>query len=420
MFEELINDIIAGRCILFIGPMIASSMEDGKWLSLIEKYCAGLSVELHRRNVAFDATATQNPYYLAGKFLDGTEVRSKFERDLASQLYANRPEMYEKLARLPFNTIVNLGCDKMLNDELIDKGYEFSFRYYNYRGGESSHLKTDDNIQLVYNLMGSLDDRSSRVLTERDQIEFIRRITSTPKLPDDLLSRIRQGSEEQKSYVFLGFNFGDWPFRLLLDTLEVPKAPTSIGFNSEQCNIAVMTRDFYEDRFGISFTDVSPIQFIDDLTARYDQQVYHHQYGLVSFNKESEEFATMLNENIEASGLGRRIMFWDRSKMNADDQVAETTALHLQRDSVYIPFLSKRALIDPAFRAEMTTMRGRPEVIIIPIAVHMSLWRETFPWLEKRAAVILPGPDSFLVNSTGQAGNEEYVRMVKIINSKTR
>ena len=70
---------------------------------------------------------------------------------------------------------------------------------------------------LVYNLFGSLDETESIVLTEEDQLEFIRNVVKDdPRIPEEILGQF----DHRKTYLFFGFDLENWQFRLLLHTFQ--------------------------------------------------------------------------------------------------------------------------------------------------------------------------------------------------------
>ena len=419
--DNLIRNIKANRCILFIGPLMSThKTERDHWTSPIEEYCSWLSGELTAGAVEFDKSTRVNPYYLAAKYLDGTNTRFESEFTKATGLMNIDPEIYKELAIVPFNTVINFNSDLLLNKALQEKGFEFNFNFYDYRGQEVTHLKVEEDIELVYNLFGSISRRSSRVITEKDQLEFMRKINSAPKLPDDLLGRIREDGNGKKCYIFLGFNFDEWPFRFLLDTLEVPKGEISISSGSEGADIAVMTRDFFNDRFGIQFHEQSRVDFIRTLTKQYHDSAYQHQFAYLDFVPEDEPFALSFREYLAQARLAKRFRFWDRSGVQPSEITNEIIEAEFDKATIYIPFISTKSINNEDFRLRVEKVMKKADALIFPIVTRNCLWRETFPDLESRAAIILPGKDEVLQSSSRTASDEDYLKIIRKINSKIR
>jgi hypothetical protein len=386
----------------------------------VEEYCSWLSAELIAGEVEFDRSPRATPYYLAAKYLDGTNTRKESENTKVTGLMNIDPEIYKELAVVPFNTVINFNSDQLLNKALREKGFEFNFNFYDYRGQEVTHLKAEVDIELVYNLFGSISLFRSRVITEKDQLEFMRKINSAPKLPDDLLGRIREKENEKKSYIFLGFDFDEWPFRFLLDTLEVPKGEISISSGSEGANIAVMTRDFFSDRFGIQFHEQTRVGFVRTLTQLYQDSVYQHNSGYLDYVSEDRDFAQSFREYLEQARLAKRIRFWDQSRVEASEITDELIKTEFDKATIYIPFISTKSINNPVFRARVDKMMEKKDTLIFPVITRNCLWRDTFPDLESKAAIILPGKDEVLQSSSRTASDEDYLKIIRKINSKIR
>ena len=419
--DDLIEDIKANRCILFMGPLM-STFEDegGQWVSHTELYCRHLESELQRTKVPFDNNAIRNPYYLATRYFSAQEDALTNDKKFIEELYKKDSSLYKDLSVIPFNTIINFGFDNYMNTALRKAGYEFEFRYYNYNGPEVSHINADKDIQLVYNIFGWIDEPMSRVLTEKNQLEFLRKINSSPKLPDDLLSRIKEGKDGPKSYIFLGFNFEEWPFRFLLNTLELPKVSRSVTLNALQNNVAVMTHDFYRDTFGFDFLQQSSQEFIKELITKYRNSIITHKYGFISYVDQEESVVQSFREFADITLQGRGISIWDKSQNIAGDITGDETSDNLKKATVYFPFISSKSILDESFRHEVNEMINRNDVLIFPIIVKVCLWNKVFPQLADRASVILPAKDEVLNSSFKTAAEADYMKMVRTINSKIR
>jgi hypothetical protein len=423
--DQLIKDIKANRCILFLGPLTKTYKGvDNNFVSNTELYCGLLADELTRSMIAFDANARYNPYYLASKFLDGSPEKFKMEEDIMTKAYGNpNADIHAELAVIPFNTIVNFGFDHLMIKALDKAGFEYEYKYYNYQGDEEQSLDIDKDIPLVYNLFGSIDDQSSVIKNERQQLEFMHRINSSPKLPDDLFGRIQDDGRGPKSYVFLGFDFNDWPFRFLLDTLKIPKVPhSSVSPKRHDENIAVMAHDFYTERFGINFVDQSPEDFVNQLVETYRSTVSKHEFGYISYDKSDESFLEefklyLLNNKIV---LTRKINFFDRTMIDDDQLTAKVVAENLGKSTIHIMLINQKAINDPDFRQEVDESVKGDDVLIFPIIISLCSWRTVFPMLEERASIVLPGKNAVLNSSQKKVSDEDFVKILEIINTKIR
>jgi hypothetical protein len=452
MIEQLINDIKNNRCILFLGPNIQTFKEnDNKWVSHTELYCSKLQAELETHEVIYDHGACDNPYYMAGKFFDINKEKlsegkkNEKESEIINLVYQSRDaDIYEGLASLPFNTVINFGFDHLLDKTLEKEGFEFESRFYHYRGPEMVSLQVDKDIQLVYNLFGSIKKpkfASSVIKNEKQQLEFLRTINSSPKLPNDLLKRIKEdttSADGKKSYIFLGFRFAEWPFRFLLDTLEIPKESRCSITPKGSDEIAIMISDFYEDRFGIQFSQESPSAFLDKLVKAYENISTKHKYGYISYHTNDKDDIRDFKTNLMGHKLTlrRNIQFFDRPMIPPDELEEARVKKELQRSTVHIVFVSPESIIDKDFQAEIKATMKRPHydkvdpitgeiiekgVLIFVVHLRNCAWKTVFPDLEDRASLILPDKSLALKRAGNPApSSTDYINILEKINAKLR
>ena len=412
MIGDLTKAIESNRCILFLGPLLNTANDT---------LCLEFTRKLDDQQTGYDRNAAKNLYYLSDRFIKNNHTRDEVKardevKEILSQVYETRSDVYQQLAGLPFNTVVNFGFDLTLQNEIDKLHYEFIPGHYDYNGEERTHITTDKDSQLVYNLFGSVDNPDSIALTESDQLNFLRRINSNPKLPDSLLSRIK---DEAKTYLFIGFNFDDWPYRFLLDTLQI-QSKKGVMPNNPDSQIAVMNRDFYTSHFGINFVNEDPVGFIGKLVTEYKKSKTEHRFGYISYHENDKEFVTNFREHLDQSKLASRISFWDPSSIMGGELSQEVTNENLNKSTVYIVFLSGKFLSSPAHLNELQAVIQRPNVLIFAIIARVCLWQVKFNELKRRAALILPGIDDVLENSGKNASSEDYIKIVKSISSKIR
>ena len=72
---------------------------------------------------------------------------------------------------------------------------------------------------IVYSLFGRHDRPESMVLTDKNLLEYLVRLTkASPPLPDPVRATLRASST---LFLFVGFGFTNWWLRLLLKVLDV-------------------------------------------------------------------------------------------------------------------------------------------------------------------------------------------------------
>ncbi|MBD0378006.1 MAG: hypothetical protein ICV51_20550, partial [Flavisolibacter sp.] len=222
------------RCILFIGPSLPVYSTGTDKVDFYSLAALHLSKELMDNGFEFDQTLSQNLYYIAQKFIAYSGNYRPSLEDEISKLYNNEvakiikdlsdtiPTLYKTILQLPWHTIVNMQPDNFFQNALKPNDV---FCFYHYKS-KDIEVKLNEDQFLVYNLFGSiLKERSkykvdSLVLTEEDQVEFVRNLVSgNPRVPDCIISRF----DNDKIYIFLDCNFENWYFRLLMEILKIHK-----------------------------------------------------------------------------------------------------------------------------------------------------------------------------------------------------
>jgi hypothetical protein len=125
---------------------------------------------------------------------------------------------------------------------------------------------------MIYHLLGSFDDPDALVLTESDLLDFLVSIArNKPSLPTDLTSRF---SNPDTSFLFLGFGFQQWYFRILLHILKAHGNRRNLSLALEDANFFVhpdqaQTVLFYNEQHRIQFRHGSWQTFADELSQRF-------------------------------------------------------------------------------------------------------------------------------------------------------
>lgn len=429
--RKILEDINNNKCILFLGPLMTTVKNKGKRKSLTEIYCDNILENFKDDIIIFDEAAKRNPYFLTTKYIkhvnkDKAVVQMEELKPTFDLLDKLSSSVYFLLSKLPFNTIINFGSDRLMQNALKRNGFEFSDKYYNYNGEYQQYIVgLEENHQLVYNLLGSITDPPSQILTEEDYLLFIKRIVTWPTLPDNLLSRIKEDLGKTKSYVFLGFNFEEWPFRFLLDVLQLPKATSSVTSILPGYNIALMTQEFYLEKFGLKFMNQNPEEFAKTLINEYLKKYKpsNHSKGFIFYhdNKNDTDIVKEFNEFLNTSKLGKRIEFWSEDKVLAGEVTDEDVSSHFNESSVYIPFISNKFLNDPKHSNRLKNLLKKPGVLIFPIIVSNCTYEIDFPEFVSPKYEILPAKGKTLINAMAPVPSaEDYIKIIKTINSNIR
>ena len=279
VYKSIAQQIRDGMCVLFLGPGALSIREGDRWRPLTE-LCAnqlaqeyGLELPPAEANSLVHVTSmlrSRNRDNLADTMIMGKV--QKFYADAAHQ--AQLPPALEQLADLPFKIVINTTPDDFFVRYYANALAPYRFEFYHFRQPERDPLFDfkDDPPPLIYNLFGFYKkDPSSLVLTNKDQLSYINKITGAQheRLPESLLAAFNV----PRFYLFLGFDYEDWTLKILLDEL-FKNARSSIKPFAYPLRGAVATtspdRIFFQGEFSMEFPDVDLETFVANLKKHLD------------------------------------------------------------------------------------------------------------------------------------------------------
>ena len=424
-WNAFLRELKSGQCCLLLGPAVKCIQESDdpvKTVSVMEKFSAYISGLLDKLNITYNKEE-HDFFYLAGKYINaqypGQESRFETEiRDFRDSLAQMPSAFYQKIARLPFNSIVNLVPDNFLSAQLNQIGYEFAEDYYDYTG--IRNIDITDEMQLVFNLFGSFENPDSVAVTEQQRLSLLKNLISgTPKINDKIAKRF---SDKKKSFLFLGFNFNNWHFRLVVDALKIPK-PNNFSYSPQTGavqTIGFLNKEFYSEKLGLSLIEQTTEEFINELSKRYQEQFGSFDRKLkvvLDYNDadklQFDEFSTAL----EISGMSNRIDIWHKGKLGAGESQTEINN-QMKEVEIYIPFLSNSFLKDNACKTRVTDALNDKTRKVIPVYTSFCAFEKILP--VKNALIVLPRNNVPLSSKNGADLSQVCQEAVRIINCVVR
>src|SRR5262249_55650340 len=124
---------------------------------------------------------------------------------------------------------------------------------------------------LVFHLFGYTDVPSSLVLTEYDYLKFLVNISRQQALVPSLIS----GAIAEGSLLFIGYQFNDWDFRILIHTIanflerNLGKAQISVVTPDRQQEAAIYLKLYFPSRNLRVFWGTCP-EFLTELRNRWE------------------------------------------------------------------------------------------------------------------------------------------------------
>lgn len=400
-WDKFLQTIKNRNCCLLLGPEISCLADKpGTNLSVLDAFSEFMRKRLDDEHIEHD-NAIQNFYYRANRFINKQyppDRPSEFSEEILSFANARIAEpctYFNTMVRLPFNTIVNMVPDEFICNALDNQGYEFVKDHYDYTSNTNSTAALSEEMQLVYNLFGTYDNPQSVAVTEKDQLSLVKNIVAgKPALPTSLITRFK---DRNKSFLFLGFNFNDWYFRLIIDSLQIPKPVHSfypVYSNSHQ--VAFLTQEFYNEKFGIQFVAQDTDQFVAELLARYQTNYGSLERKLLCVLDYSLKDSAMVKEmhaQFMLNKLKARVDFWYREKDLVPGLPLSTIDDQARNADIYLPFLSKDFVNDADCMNRINAALYQDKTGVIPILAGYGAFEAAIPDLRKRSLLILPRED---------------------------
>ena len=234
--SPIVESIIQQKCVLVLGPDMA--FESRK--SLLRE----LSGFLETKRFKHEFIESEELFASSTKFkpLGYMHIPKFFE--------ALEPaEVHNLVADIPFHLVISLSPDLLLKQVFDSKNFDYSFSYY-HRGRASEELteKPTKDKPLIYNLLGSYKQNTSLVLTFNDLFDYLVSVLGKFELPQVLRNEL----DEAYTFLFFGFKYDNWYFRLIMKLLNkddniIRQAPFEDIKDKEE------VISFYTDELGLSF-----------------------------------------------------------------------------------------------------------------------------------------------------------------------
>jgi len=391
-WNNLLEAINNGSCILLLGPEISTVKDGGP--SLYRQFAKTLAGELKKEKIPFDKTNEGNLYYIMQRYTvipnvapsdPGFEAK-KFYKEYNGQFNS----VQKTLAELPFNLIINTSPDDAMVHALKKAGkFKTTHTWYDYRKEQISDFETPSaEAPLVFNLFGYCENAMSLVLTESDQVEFMKNvIKDQPPLPPKLLGQF----DSHKTYLFLGFNWEQWKLRLLLQSLNLAKECNILAHSFEGQNLQPTTRDFYESSFRFTFITENISDFVNVLKEKYQANApadVAQKKLFIAADPKDESFKNELFKNLKPLPVNA----WHEGLTDPGEDTEAAITENLDSAEIILLLVSADFLAsDAIYEREWKTALKKHEdgsATVIPIITRPCNWEQLSAL--KQMPLILP------------------------------
>lgn len=411
-WEKLTRDFRENRCILLLGPHLASVEQDGRRIPLRDKLAEKLAGLLTAEEITLEENERKNLTYVAQRYVRNNPNMLVDLWDKVDDFYRNEatspPPVYEKIAALPVSMFISAAPDDFLFAALQNQEKEpWPPQHYNFRRNQRFEVDTSlisPHKPLVYNLFGSLRDKESLVITPADQMEFVRKILEkNPPAPTELLALFRP----YHTYIFLGFDLENWYLRLIIDGLNLC-GNTALSPQPGGGSISPATRAFYEEKFNFHFIDDDVEAFAGQLLERLNVSGAARKKNLTIIAAQADaEFVSGLERAMLPGEKNGEIDLYHRGRAPFGRSVDDVTKEKIASSDAVL------ALVSPDFFADDDILdkdfewaKSKPGALI-PVVIRSCDWRANSD-LRK----ITPLPDDALPVSLAADRDEALQRIV--------
>lgn len=259
-FGYILETLRNQQCLFILGPDFPR-LENQLGLSLRESFHQSVNQDSSRK--PYLAYYEKEELYL---FENGPSQTSYYYqlKNYYQQAFWKKP--YEQIMRFPTKLILNASPDIYLRDIYQEDNASFSFFHKARPQGEVPEFSV--NRPLIYNLMGSIEEEESLLLTHDDLFKYLEIVFSEGKVPQSILNTLF----EARCLIFLGVKFDKWYVQLLLRQLKIHDRDAKFMRYAVENDLGVDTLSICSDQFQIKFINGDIYAFLDDLYKRCEQE----------------------------------------------------------------------------------------------------------------------------------------------------
>jgi hypothetical protein len=423
-WNRLITELKNGNCCLFLGTGISCLADNGSNYTSSEYFATWIRNRLDDAGIAYNPANT-NHLYLVKKYIDNVyKGRDSFFVDdikaFKNELNGHLPQFYKQVVQLPFRSVVCTAHDNFFSKALNEAGYVFHEETYEFDLHTSNKVELDDEMQLVLNILGTYEKPASIPCNEKRLLTQIKNITNEdPRIETNIKVRF---TNEQKTFIFLGFDFNEWYFRLILDSLKVPSPVASYyPLLNQQHEVAILTQEYYSDNYGINFLGPDTFSFLEELIQHYEEK-----YGplnkrvniAIDYHPADQRIFDAMLLQLTATFQVRNPVILSTYDILPGEDWHTFDAFAAQAD-VYIPFISAEFLNDQACAARnRTSLINATQQTLFIQSKYVDYPRILGNMANK--AIVLPKNRNVLSSLSDQELNEHCYKLSRLINSIVR
>ena len=261
-WTSLVYGVQQGACTLMLGPNAVTGTIDGEHLPVHEAMARFVIAQLGPGGAELDASRPWAVAQVAVAKADGRTLRA-WAHEFLKQFRVDT-SLLQQLASMPFPLVINTSPGPAVQQVFAAaKPGSFSDFYDRTAPARPDVPDPAADAPVVYQLYGSLERPPSLILTESDRLDFVEAIISgRPGLPLKIKNAL---ADEERSFLFVGFELDQWQLQLLLHVLGRNKTRAYKSFALERAGEEPdeHTKDFYLRDQNIHFVSGAIPDFVD-------------------------------------------------------------------------------------------------------------------------------------------------------------
>jgi hypothetical protein len=297
------------------------------------------------------------------------------------------PGILEEIVRLPFKLIINTTPDDLLTRAFLKhNGSEPGFGYYDFRGNQTPiDFDRKSDTPFIFNLFGSVEEKDSLVLTHGDHLKLLESILQQETALPNSISR---ELDQNKTYLFLGFDFESWYLRLLLHTMQQGFQDNDnvfiFGFHERRVrSLKADTSFFFNRQCQVKFLDKEPVAFLRELKQRLQGEATTDQGTeerklLLLYDKEDDKYRNLLERHLSELNYKPSVRYVIRdihqTSLNQDKTAARREMI--EESQIVVPLLSADFFYDREL-FELTAQALRGQKVVIPVLIGPCNFEQT-------------------------------------------
>ena len=251
-WDFIVDKIMEEKCVLVLGP---NAMTRGNGKTIQEDMLEFLDIDNNSNILKY---YPNDDFFLFDDAGGSTLTCHRIKRFFDQQ---QPPEILKKIARIPFHVILNFTPDQLLPQAFNQQQIQHQFDFYKRHLEPSSIVTPSKSLPLVYNMLGSIADEESVVLTYDDLFDYFSSVFSRKSMPDKLKVELKGA----KNFICLGVPFDKWYVQLLLRILDINRQQYAFKRYASNQALSNEVQTFCIEQFKIDFVSKRIPEFIDKI-----------------------------------------------------------------------------------------------------------------------------------------------------------